>query len=98
MATARLADKLARAAISQVRDGAGIDDIDIGNIVKVALREASRTHLFADGFAVGLIDFAAQRRDRKGWFIVKLICHTLLLFSRLHRYDCVMKTCKSPQA
>ncbi len=66
MAAASLADHLARTAVAQVRHGAGVDDVDICDFTEIALHKASRAHLFADGFAIGLIYLAAERGDCKG--------------------------------
>src|SRR5229473_8071134 len=59
MAAACLADKLAGTAVAQVRDRTSVDDVDIGGLAKVALHKASRTHLLANGFAIGLVYLAA---------------------------------------
>jgi len=51
-----------------VRDGAGVDDIDIGDLVKITLYKASIAHLLANGFTIGLVYFAAEGGDCKGCF------------------------------
>jgi hypothetical protein len=60
-----LADHQPRTAIAQMGNCAGINNIDIGGFIKFALNKASSTHLFANGFAIGLINLAAQRSDCK---------------------------------
>ncbi len=72
----RLADQLARTAVAQVRDCAGVDDIDIRELVKISLRESGGIHLFAYGFAIGLVDFAAQRCNGKCCFWQRVIVHS----------------------
>src|SRR5579859_2738417 len=79
MAAARLRDHAARAAIPQVRDGTGIDNVDIGGVVEVALREACRAHLLANGLAIGLVDLAAQRGNRECRCCCRLIAHDVFM-------------------
>ena len=66
MASACLGDHAARTAIAQVGNGAGIHNIDVGEIIKVALRKACRAHLLANSFAVSLVHLAAKRGNCEG--------------------------------
>jgi hypothetical protein len=59
MAASRLTDSRTRTAVTEVSYRAGIDDIDIRDFVEVTLFKARGAHLFTNGFAIGLVDFAA---------------------------------------
>jgi hypothetical protein len=48
-----------------VRHRAGVDNIDIGGLVKLPLHKAGSAHLLANSLAIGLIDLAAQCSDRE---------------------------------
>ena len=63
MTTVGLADQLARTAVAQVGDGAGVDDIDVSDLIEVALGKASITHLLTNGFTIGLVYLAAEGGD-----------------------------------
>ncbi len=79
MAATRLADELARTAVAEMGDGAGVDDVDIGNFVEVALYEACAAHLLANSFAIGLVDFAAEGRDGECCCWLRLVVHIFLV-------------------
>jgi hypothetical protein len=82
LASVGLADHQPRTTVAQVRHRTGIDDIDIGGLIKFALHKTSGIHLLANGFAIGLIDFAAQRGDRKGFRMGNvLFAHRFSVFS-----------------
>ena len=63
MTPSGLADQLARTAVAQVRDCAGVDDIDIGDLIEIALCKASIAHLLTNGFTIGLVYLAAEGGD-----------------------------------
>ena len=81
MAAMGLTNKVARATVAQVSYRTGVDDIDIGDRVKVALLKASKAHLFTDGIGIGLVNFAAQGSDGERRFCLCLIVHKVLSFS-----------------
>ena len=83
MSAMGLADKVARATVAQVSYRTGVNDIDIGDRVKVALLEASKAHLVTDGIGIGLVNFAAQGGDGECRFCLCLIAHKVLSFSAL---------------
>ena len=68
MTTVGLADQLARTAVAQVGDGAGVDDIDVSDLIEVALGKASIAHLLTNGFTIGLVYLAAEGGDCKCCF------------------------------
>jgi hypothetical protein len=59
MATVCLRDELTRTAVAQVSNGAGVDNVDIGNFIEVPLYKTCCAHLFADSLAISLIHLAA---------------------------------------
>lgn len=61
-----LCDEVTRTAIAEMSHSTGIDNIDIGCLVEVALHKAGRAHLLANRLAISLIDLAAQRCDGEG--------------------------------
>lgn len=68
MSAVRLVYKLARTTVAKMRHSAGVDDVDIGHLIEVALLKASLMHLVADGVGIGLVHFTAQGSDGKGCF------------------------------
>ena len=58
MTPASLAYGSARTAVTQVSYRAGIDDIDIGDVVEVPLYKASGAHLVANSLTISLINLA----------------------------------------
>ena len=68
MTAVGLADQLARTAVAQVGDGAGVDDIDVSDLIEVALGKASIAHLLTNGFTIGLVYLAAEGGDCKCCF------------------------------
>src|SRR5260370_30696379 len=81
MAAASLADHLSRAAVAQVCNGAGVDDVDIYHFAEVALHKTCCAHLLANSFTIGLIHLTAKRGNSKCCFGCKLIDHVFLIFS-----------------
>src|SRR5579859_1007955 len=79
MPSVSLIDERARTAVTHMGDCAGIDDIDIGDIVKVALCEARCAHLLANSLAIGLIYFAAKCGNCKCLFFYEIVMHNVLL-------------------
>src|SRR5215472_9725491 len=83
MAATGLADHLPRTAITQVGNGAGVDDVDISHFTEVALHKTCRAHLLANSFAVGLIYLAAERSNSECCFWRMLDGHVSLKLSCL---------------
>src|SRR5260370_10928560 len=80
-----------------MRYGAGVDDVDIRAFAKIVLHIASRAHLFANGFTIGLIYFAAECGDCKSccwqWMVLHIFLRSSWYFTSSQSRSFVRRKC-----